>query len=170
MPAVPFARMRLAFLPAPHAAEKGRRKMRRARPNKPKRLKTLVISKIAHETEKLTQAYYHPWYQSLTAIFGRILRKFVWIAPAPLRIRRHGLRVGRRPSLGGLTTKARMSFRMNRMAFDTACYHGLGCYQSGRVPQGRLNLDKARRAEPRECNGQRTGRGRPEVRPRACDT
>ncbi len=35
-------------------------------------------------------------------------------------------RAGRRPSLGGLTSKARMSFRMNRMAFGTVPYCGFG--------------------------------------------
>ncbi len=41
-------------------------------------------------------------------------------------------RVGRRPSLGGLTTKATMSFRMNRMAFDAARYRGLMFPNGGR--------------------------------------
>ncbi len=61
--------------------------MRRAKPNKPKRAKTLVIHRIAHEAEKRTQASYEPRYQSLTAILAPILKKFVWIAPALLRIR-----------------------------------------------------------------------------------
>jgi hypothetical protein len=63
------------------------REMRRANPNEPKGLKLLVINKIAREPEKRTQASYHPWYQSLTAILPPILRKFVWIASALLRIR-----------------------------------------------------------------------------------
>ncbi len=103
-----------------------------AKSNEPKRLKTLVISKIAPEAEKRTQACYEPYYQSLTTISAPILKKFVWIASALLRIRGYGLRVGRRPSLGGLTSKATMSFRMNRMAFYTAPYRGLGCSQRGR--------------------------------------
>ncbi len=37
-----------------------RRHTRRAEPNKPKRLKTLVINELAHETEKQTQATYQP--------------------------------------------------------------------------------------------------------------
>ncbi len=64
-----------------------RRPMRRAKPNKPNRLKTLVINELAHEAEKQTQARYQPWYQSLTAILAPILKKFVWIASALLRIR-----------------------------------------------------------------------------------
>ncbi len=62
------------------ALEKDRRQMRRAKLNKPNRLKTLVINRIAHEAEKRTQACYDPRYQSLTAILAPILRKFVWIA------------------------------------------------------------------------------------------
>ncbi len=95
-----------------------------------------VINELAHEAEKQTQARYQSWYQSLTAILTPILRKFVWIASALLRIRGSGPRAGRRPSLGGLTSKARMSFRMNRMAFDTARYRGLGRSQRGRRSAG----------------------------------
>ncbi len=60
---------------------------RRAEPNKPKRLKTLVINELAHETEKQTQARYQPCYQLLTAILAPILKKYEWFAPALLRIR-----------------------------------------------------------------------------------
>ncbi len=55
--------------------------------NEPKRLKTLAINELAHEVEKQTQASYQPWYQSLTAILAPILKEFVWIASALLRIR-----------------------------------------------------------------------------------
>ncbi len=47
-------------------------------------------------------------------------------------------RVGRRPSLGGLTTKATMSFRMNGMALNTARYRGLGGSQRRRCRGCRL--------------------------------
>ncbi len=129
--------------------EKDRRQMRRARQNKPKRLKTLVINKIARKAEKQTQACYEPWYQSLTAILAPILKKFVWIASCPIADSGLWPRAGRRPSLGGLTTKATMSFRMNRMSFDTARYCGLGRSQRGRgTPPGfraRQVLKPARR-------------------------
>ncbi len=46
----------------------------------------LVINELAREAEKQTQARYQPWYQSLTAILAPILKKFVWIASALLRI------------------------------------------------------------------------------------
>ncbi len=69
------------------ALEKDSRQMRRAKPNKPKGLKTLVINKTARATEKRTQASYEPRYQSLTAILAPILKKSVWIAPPLLRIR-----------------------------------------------------------------------------------
>jgi hypothetical protein len=49
-----------------------------AEPNKPKRLKVLVINKIARKGEKQTHADYQPWYQSLTAILGPILKKYEW--------------------------------------------------------------------------------------------
>ncbi len=176
MPAVPFPRIPLAFLPAPHAApgrgqglaepphprpsrlcgrgrhgeavlpiapgEGGRQyvsglKKASARPNEPKRLKTLVINKIARKAEKQTQASYQPWYQSVTAILAPILKKFVWIASALLRIQSCGPRAARRPSLGGFTSKARMSFKMNGMAFNTARYRGLGRSQGEDVaPSG----------------------------------
>jgi hypothetical protein len=74
------------------ALERDRSSMRLTNPNEPKGLKPLVISKIAREAEKRTQATYQPWYQSLTAILAPILKKFVWIAPALLRIRGRSVR------------------------------------------------------------------------------
>ncbi len=104
----------------------------RVKPNEPKRLKMLVINKIDHEAEKQTHARYQPCYQSLTAIFGPILKQFVWIASCPIADSGLWPNAGRRPNLRGLTTKAAMSFRMNRMAFNTARYRGLGCSERGR--------------------------------------
>jgi hypothetical protein len=108
---------------------RGGRQMRRAKPNEPKGLKPLVINNIAHGAEKRTQASYQSWYQSLTAILAPILKKFVWIASALLRIQGRGPRIGRRLSPGGLTSKARMSFRMSRIALNIARYSRLGCSQ-----------------------------------------
>ncbi len=94
MPAVPFPRIPLAFLPAPYAVPGrgqggfGKRCFPTKRPrvegtaarlpNEPKRLKTLVINQLAHEAEKQTQARYQPSYQSLTAILAPILKKYEW--------------------------------------------------------------------------------------------
>ncbi len=49
-----------------------------AKPNKPKRLKMLVINKIARKAEKQTHASYQPCYQSLTAVLALILKKYEW--------------------------------------------------------------------------------------------
>ncbi len=77
---------------------------------------------------------------------------------------------------GGLTTKATMSFRMNRMAFDTARYCGLGRSQRGQCavrgsgakpdsdepcqPQSResarLDMDGAAAGVEAECFSART--------------
>ncbi len=57
-------------------------------------------------------------------------------------------------ALGGFTTKATMSFRMNRMAFDTARYRGLGRSQRGqstvRGSGAKPNFDEPRQAPSRE--------------------
>ncbi len=45
------------------AIDKDRTQMRRAKPNKPKGLKRLVINNIAREGEKQTHEDYQPWYQ-----------------------------------------------------------------------------------------------------------
>jgi hypothetical protein len=58
--------------------EKDRPHIGRANPNKPKGLKVLVINKIARKSGKQTHGDYQPWYQSLTAIFGPILKKYEW--------------------------------------------------------------------------------------------
>jgi hypothetical protein len=50
------------------------------------------------------------------------------VPAVPLRIP-----LGLRPSLAGFTTKATMFFRKNRMAFDTACYCGLGRSQRSKL-------------------------------------
>jgi hypothetical protein len=47
-------------------------------PSKPKRLKMLVINKIARKAEKQTQARYQQWYQSLRAILAQMLEKNEW--------------------------------------------------------------------------------------------
>ncbi len=50
----------------------------------------------------------------------------IWmIAPAQLRIRGCGPAPAAAQALGGFTTKATMSFRINKMAFKTARYRGL---------------------------------------------
>ncbi len=62
-----------------------------------------------------------------TAVLAPILKKFVWIAPALLRIGGCGpVMADRRSSLGGLTSKATMSFIINRIAFGTVRYCALG--------------------------------------------
>ncbi len=60
------------------ALEKDGRQMRRAKLNKPKSLKTLVINKIARKAEKRTQGGYQPLYQSLRAILAPILERYEW--------------------------------------------------------------------------------------------
>ncbi len=64
-------------------------------------------------------------------------------------------RAGRRPSLGGLTSKATMSFRMNRMASNTARYCGLGRSQRGRNGALRYGAGDAIRGE--HADGVRVG-------------
>ncbi len=77
------------------------------KPNEPKRLKTLVINELPHGAEKQTQARYEPRYQSLTTISAPILKKFVWIASALLRIRGCGPALAAAQTWEGLPPKPR---------------------------------------------------------------
>jgi hypothetical protein len=163
-----------------HRTWESQKARRRAKPNKPMRLKVLVINKIARKEEKQTHGDYPTWCQSLTAILAPFLKKYEWNLRTKLRCPLESTRVKRppycglghsqgdeasvartcrqglrlfvvqlgtnrrpqkqvcatvadcRPSPGGFTTKATMSFRINRMTFNTARYCGLGCSQRGR--------------------------------------
>ncbi len=78
-----------------------------AKSNEPKGLNVLVINELAREAEKRTQARYQPWYQSLTEILAPILKKFVWVAPALLRIGGCGAVLAAAQAWEGLPPKPR---------------------------------------------------------------
>ena len=78
-------------------ADSGQR--RRAKPNKPMRLKTFLINDITGKGAKQTQATYLSSFQFLTAIFGQILKKFGSAAYRSLsRIRGREYRVPTKPN------------------------------------------------------------------------